>query len=84
MGILLLIMALVYSIYALVTNLIAAGNFDPDNFDFDASVGTLSISLAAKEVNQTEENKNYYYVSCWLGVATVILWCLIIFVLKYF
>lgn len=76
-------MTLVYSIYAFVTNLIASGKYDPGTNEVDTSADVLSISLGSKQVNKTDENENYYYIQCWIGVGMVVIWTLMLFVLKY-
>lgn len=80
LSILLGIMTVVYSIYALVTNIIAANS---NSLGSSYTVDYLTISLAAKESNPTDRNKLYFYVQAWLGVVTVILWVLFFFINRY-
>lgn len=72
-------MTLVYSIYAIVTNVIASSNGPIDISQLDY----IAISLSAKQQNQTEDNKRYYFISCWLGVAMIILWIFALVGIKY-
>ncbi len=81
LSILLLIMGLAYSIFAIATNLIAAG---AQSNNLSAVVDYISISLSAKQLNQTDINKNYYYTQCWIGVGVLVVWCFVFVVLKYF
>ena len=81
-------MSLVYSIYALVTNIIAS------NVDLAKDVKALTnnlniISLISKipaeyKTTDNSENEDMYEIQCWIGLAVVIIWCLLFFVLKYF
>ena len=79
LSILLTIMTLVYSIYAIVTNVIASSNGPIDISQLDY----IAISLSSKQQNQTEDNKRYYFISCWLGVAMIILWIFALVGIKY-
>ena len=80
LSVLLSILTLVYSIYALVTNVIAAKN---NALGGDYTVDYLTISLASKQSNATDLNKMFYYIQAWLGVAVVIVWIVIFFVNRY-
>ena len=79
LSILLGILAVVYSIFAIITNGLAAG----------ASISTLykvdyiSISLAAKQSNDTTANRRYYFIQCWLGLVVVLVWGLVLVGIKY-
>lgn len=80
-------MTFIYSIYALATNVIATGKIDLNNLsNVDQYTGTdvISISVASKEVHQTEENKTFYYIQCWIGVGLVLVWTFAFFIMKYF
>ena len=48
LGLLLLVMSLVYSIYALVTNLMASNTIDVTKFTVNTTTDVLGISLASK------------------------------------
>lgn len=80
LSILLIILTLVYSIFALATNIIAAKN---SSLDSSYTVDYLTISLSSKESNPTTQNKLFYYIQCWLGMAVTIIWILIFFVNRY-
>ena len=84
LGILLLVMSLVYSIYALVTNLIASGKINVANYSVDTTADILSISLASKMTDHTSENSTFYLIQCYIGLGMVVIWCFLLFVLKYF
>ena len=79
LSILLVIMTLVYSIFTLVTNVIAStnGSISISSLDY------IAISLSSKQQNPTETNKTYYFISCWLGVAMIGLWLLALVGIKY-
>ena len=81
LSILLIILGLAYSIFAIATNLKAAG---VQSSNLTAVVDYISISLSAKQLSQTDDNKTYYYVQCWIGVGVVIVWIFVFFALKYF
>ena len=83
LGILLLIMGFVYSIYALVTNVMASHKITSTS-SITTNVDVLIISLASKMTSETDENKNYYLIQCYIGVGLVVIWCIMFFVLKYF
>lgn len=87
--ILLVLMTLVYSIYALVTNLMASGVYDKivkhtSITAIKSTVSYISLSLGSKQLNKSIANKIYYYIQCWLGLAVLILWLIVFFLLKYF
>ena len=84
LGILLLVMSLVYSIYALVTNLISSNKIDTSQYSIDTTADVLSISLSSKMTDDTQENRTFYLVQCYIGMGLVIIWCLMFFALKYF
>lgn len=44
----------------------------------------VSLSLGSKQLNQTDTNKLYYYIQCWIGLGVVIVWLIMFFLLKYF
>lgn len=49
-----------------------------------SKIDYINISLSSKQTNDTTANRMYYYVSCWLGVANVIIWLLVIIAIKYY
>lgn len=79
LSILLVLMTLIYSIFALATNVIASSNGAIDISQLDY----IAISLSAKQKNQTETNKLYYFISCWLGVAMIVTWIFALVGIKY-
>lgn len=81
LSILLLILGLFYSVYAIVTNLIAAG-VQSDTLK-GVVVDYIAISLSAKQLNVTELNSKYYYIQCWIGVGVMIIWFFVFIALKY-
>ena len=81
----LLVLTVVYSIYSLVTNLVASGKYDTsDPTSIDTTLTWVSLSLGSKQVNKTEENKTFYYIQAWIGAAVMLLWLLMMFLMKYF
>lgn len=71
-------MTVIYSIYAIFTNILAANAKGVVALDY------ITISLGSKETHDTEANRLYYFISCWLGVATLIIWILAIIGIKYY
>lgn len=80
LSMLMIVLTVIYSFYALATNIVAAKNNARGN---DYTVDYLTISLSSKQINPTDQNKMYYYIQCWLGMITVIIWILIFFVNRY-
>lgn len=80
LSILLVIMTLVYSIYSLATNIIAAKN---NSMGDTYTVDYLTISLSSKQSNNTDTNKKYYFIQAWLGMATVVIWIFIFIYNRY-
>lgn len=77
LSLLLAIMTIIYSVYAIITNIIASAALSAGAVDY------ITISLGSKETNNTAQNRLYYFISCWLGVATLIIWILAIIGIKY-
>lgn len=77
------IMFLVYGIFALVTNIIAATKFQPTDNNLTSNQNILIISLSSKQANRTEENETFYYIQCWLGLVFVIIWGIFLIFIKY-
>ena len=80
-------MGLVYSVYALATNLIASGVVNSDSTlrkVLTSGVSYVSLSLGSKQMNPTDVNKNSYLIQCWIGLGMVVVWMIVIFMLKYF
>lgn len=77
--ILLMIMAVVYSIYAIVTNIIAADATVNSLYNLDY----LTITLAAKQKIVNDQNKLFYFIQCWLGVVVILIWFLVLIGIKY-
>lgn len=82
LAILLTIMTLIYSSFALITNVIAANNISSQNTQ--TNVDYISISLSSKQTNDTNANRQYYLIQCWLGVLTIIIWIFVLIGRKYF
>lgn len=78
----LLIMSLVYSIYALATN-VAASNILKETSNSQSTFSYIALSLGSKQLNPTDTNKSYYYIQCWIGLAVVALWLFVFFILKH-
>ena len=72
-------MAVVYSIYAIVTNIIASDASVSDLYALDY----LVITLASKQKVVNDQNKLFYFIQCWLGVVTILIWFLVIIGIKY-
>jgi hypothetical protein len=81
MAILLLILTVIYSAYALITNYMASRNGSLTNKQ--TSVDYISISLSSKGTNDTSTNRMYYFVQCWLGIATIVVWIFSLAGMKY-
>jgi len=76
-----MILGLLYSIYAMVTNLIAARD---NSTNLTAVIDYISISISAKQLNQTDINCLYYEIQCWIGLGVMIIWIFVFTGLKYF
>ena len=72
-------MAIVYGIFAIITNVLASNASVNDLYALDY----IKISLAAKQNNPTDTNKLYYFIQCWLGLVTILIWFLVIIGIKY-
>jgi hypothetical protein len=81
LAILLAILTILYSAFALITNYIASRNGLLANSK--SSVDYISISLSSKETNDNADNRRYYFVQCWLGVVTIIVWIFALARMKY-
>lgn len=84
--VMLLIMTLAYSIYALATNLIASGVINSNSTlssTIKSGVSYIALSVGSKQLNPTDDNKKYYFIQCWIGVGLLVLWMLVFFFLKY-
>jgi hypothetical protein len=81
--ILLVILILVYSGFALFTNYGAAksGNLDFSKASYTEAI--VGISLSYKQVFNTDTNKMYYFISCWLGVAMIVIWIIALIGIKF-
>lgn len=75
-------MTLLYSIFALITNVLAANTLSDSGVDV-SSVDYITISLSSKQTNPTDQNKDYYYISCWLGLIMILLWIVALILIKY-
>ena len=83
LSILLMIMTLLYSIFALVTNVLASEAYASAGGISVASLDYIVISLSSKQQNPTDTNKTYYFVSCWLGLGMIVVWMLSLVGIKY-
>jgi hypothetical protein len=81
LSILLLILTVIYSIFALITNVIASRNGTLANSQ--SSVDYIAISLSSKQTNDNTTNRRYYLIQCWLGVVNVIVWIFVLAALKF-
>jgi len=82
LSILLAILGILYSIFSIITNVIAAANAQ-NNPNITAIIDYISISLSAKEVNQNDTNNLYYFIQCWIGLGVMIIWLFVLIGLKY-
>ena len=73
------ILAVIYSIYSLITNIIANKN---NNGTY--SVDYLIISLAPKQKVDSYNNRLYYFIQCILGAVTMFIWVLVFIFMKYY
>jgi uncharacterized Tic20 family protein len=75
------ILTIIYSIYAIITNIIAANkNTNGSTYTVDY----LTISLSSKETNDTTQNRLFYFIQCILGAVTMLIWILVLIGIKYF
>lgn len=77
-AVLLLIMAVVYSIFSFATNLSVARDTTKGALDY------LAISLGAKaNASSTNNDSNTFYLaSSWLGVAMLVIWLIALIKMK--
>lgn len=80
LSILLVVLTIVFSIYSLATNILAAKNNARGN---DYTVDYLTISLSSKQSNDTTSNRLFYFIQAWLGMATMIIWIFVFFYNRY-
>jgi hypothetical protein len=83
LSILLAIMTILYSIFALVTNIIASQVLTSAGIQ-TTSLSYITISLSSKETNKTDTNSMYYFISCWLGVGMLLIWMLVLIGIKFY
>ena len=91
LSILLALLLVIYGCYTLATNVVAAEDFKTQSAietynTSDPHLYTssyLRISLSSKMANPTDTNQLYYYISCWLGLVTVIVWIVVLSAIKY-
>lgn len=81
-------MLLIYAIYAFATNVVASGKFKDcttnDTLKCTTTLSYIAISLGSKQLSTSEENKNFYYIQCWIGIGMVVVWFLTFALLKYY
>ena len=82
LGILLAILTVVYSIFSLITNIIAASQNNGTGSSA-YTVDYLTISLSSKETNDTSQNELYYLLSCCFGAGAMLIWIIVIIAIKY-
>jgi len=76
-------MLVIYSGFALATNVLAANLLNLSGIINYSKIDYINISLSSKQTYDTPTNRMYYYISCWLGVATAIIWLLVICAIKH-
>ena len=79
LAVLLALLTVIYSAYAIGTNLLATFS-SLNGLSYD-KIDYLNISLSSKQLYDTDQNRAFYLTQCWIGVAAMIIW---IFVLAYF
>ena len=82
-SILLALLFCIYGIFALATNILAFNRFTQHE-TIPAEINFLTISISAKQLNQTDQNNNFYFIQCWLGLVIVIIWFIAFIMAKYF
>ena len=73
----LVIMFIVYCIFAMATNIVASSTYHTsDKMDptLISNYGILAISLGSKQLNATQENITLYSIQAWFGVGMLLLW----------
>ncbi len=86
---LVLAMILIYSIFAIITNITASTSYKNSVVDSAILVsqksyeGILLISLGSKQLHETNLDKTYYTIQCWLGVAMIVVWGILFGIIKY-
>lgn len=73
-------MFFIYTIYGVISNVVSAKNYEksignetltPDLLSYE---GFLVISLGSKQIHETEGDRTSFTVQCWLGVAMIVVW----------
>ena len=83
LGILLLIMLVVYSLYSLITNIVAA-NMESQGVSASAILSFLSISLGSKQLYASGQKTTLYVAGAWIGLVMLLLWGGAFLRLKYY
>lgn len=81
LAVLLVFLTLIYSLYAIATNLLAT--FTSLNGVTYNQIDYLNISLSSKQLYDTEINRAYYLTQCWIGVAAMAVWIIVLAYFKY-
>lgn len=86
---LVLAMILIYSIFAIITNISASSAYKNSTENSTILVsqksyeGILLISLGSKQLHATNLDKVYYTIQCWLGVGMIVVWGILFGIIKY-
>lgn len=81
LAVLLALLTVIYSAYAIATNLLATfSSFNGVSYE---SIDYLNISLSSKQLYDTELNRSYYLTQCWIGVAVMAIWIIVLAYFKY-
>lgn len=81
LAVLLGLLTVIYSAYAIATNLLAS--FSSFNGVSIKNIDYLNISLSSKQLYDTEQNRSYYLIQCWIGVAAMAVWIVVLAYFKY-
>ena len=87
--ILLIIGFFVYSIFAIVTNVISTNKYRESIEGSDVKeeersyIGILVISNGSKPLHHTDEDRRFFTIQCILGIVVVIIWGLLFILIKY-
>lgn len=79
------VLFVVYGIYSLITNIIAALGYNPisDKSALKSNIGILVLSLGSKQLNSSvPQNVDFYYIQCWIGLLLVLFWGVGILLIK--
>lgn len=78
---LLLLIGIVYSGFALTSNCIYSSSFTQSNISFNNFI--LGISLSSKKLSTSSTLQTYYLIEMWIGAFLTLVWGILLSLIKY-